>query len=131
VKLSPNPRPFRFSLGERGEVVAREFLIKHGYEILEKNYRCVLGEIDVVAKRKGRIVFVEIKTRSGKRFGVPEEAVDTKKQDKILKLAAWYLKEKKMTGSPVSLDVVAVTWIEGAPPEIRLIEDAFEKRDAS
>lgn len=129
MKISPNSRPFRFSLGERGEIAARDFLSKQGYDILEKNYRCALGEIDVIARRDGRIFFVEIKTRSGDQFGQPQEAVGAPKQAKLLKLAAWYLKSKKLTDVPVSFAVVAVLWPEGRSPEIRLIEDAFEEKD--
>ena len=129
MKLSPNPKPFRFSLGDRGEVVACEFLRKKGYEVLEKNYKCTLGEIDVVARRRGRLAFIEVKTRTGTQFGTPQEAVDARKQEKLLQLAAWYLKAKKITDLPVSFDVVAVTWKEGRAPEVRLIADAFGKKD--
>ena len=129
MKLSPNPRPFRLSLGDQGEIVACDFLRKHGYEILDKNYQCALGEIDVIAKRKGRLSFIEVKTRTSTQFGHPQEAVGLKKQEKLIKLAAWYLKEKKLTNLPVAFDVVAVLWENGKTPEVRLIADAFEKED--
>ncbi len=131
MRLTPNPKPFRLSLGDRGEIVACEFLKKNGYTILEKNYKCALGEIDAVAKRKGRLAFIEIKTRTGAQFGTPQEAVDARKREKLLKLASWYLKEKKMPDVPVSFDVVAVVWREGQAPDVRLLADAFgEKEDA-
>ena len=129
MKLTPNPGPFRWSLGERGEAVACGFLKEHGYEILEKNYKCKLGEIDAIVRRQGRIAFVEIKTRTSKQFGMPQEAVDLKKQEKIFKVAQWYLKEKKLEKTPVAFDVIAILWKEGQAPEIRLIADAFEKED--
>ena len=129
MRLTPDPRPFRSSLGDRGEIAARGFLKEHGYKILETNYKCKLGEIDAIAQRNGRLVFIEIKTRTSERFGVPQEAVDLKKQDKILKLAAWYLKEKKLGDIPVAFDVVAVLWKEGQAPEMRIIADAFGKED--
>ena len=111
--------------------MACEFLKKNGYTILEKNYKCALGEIDAVAKRKGRLAFIEIKTRTGAQFGTPQEAVDARKREKLLKLASWYLKEKKMPDVPVSFDVVAVVWREGQAPDVRLLADAFgEKEDA-
>jgi len=94
MKPTPNPAPFRLSLGERGEMAACEFLRKKGYEILGENYKCKLGEIDSTARRDNRIVFIEIKTRTNLRFGMPQEAVDLKKQEKIFKIAQWYLKEK-------------------------------------
>lgn len=129
MKLSPNSRPFLYSIGQRGEVAACEALIKSGYKILEKNYRCKLGEIDIVAEHKGRIVFIEVKTRTSEKFGTPEEAVHPKKQEKLLCLASWYLKAKKLEAFPVSLAVVAVFWKEGKAPQIRIISNAFEKND--
>ncbi len=129
MKLTPHPGPFRTSLGERGERVACGFLKKHGYEILEKNYKCKLGEIDVIARRQGRLVFIEIKTRTSAQFGMPQEAVDLRKQEKIFKVAQWYVKEKKLLKTPIAFDVVAILWEEGKTPEIRLIPDAFSKED--
>jgi putative endonuclease len=117
-------------LGGRGETVAWNFLKERGYVILEKNYKCKLGEIDVIAKRRGRLAFVEIKTRTTPQFGAPQEAVDLKKQAKILKVAEWYLKEKKIQNAPVAFDVVAILWKEGQAPEISLLADAFEKTDS-
>ena len=118
--------PFRLPLGRRGEMVAWHFLTQRGYKILEKNYRCKLGEIDVVAEKKSRTAFVEIKTRRTWDFGRPEESVHAAKQRKLVRLAEWYLREKKKSDSLVSFDVVAVTWKESGEPEIRLIENAFE-----
>lgn len=128
MKLTPHPGPFRSSLGERGETVACRFLEVQGYKILEKNYKCKLGEIDVIARRRERLAFVEIKTRTSTQFGTPQEAVDLQKQEKIFKVAQWYLKEKKILKSPIAFDVVAILWQEGQTPEIRLIADAFEKK---
>jgi len=129
VKLIPHPGPFRISLGECGEREAACFLEKQGYKILERNYKCRIGEIDVIARRKGRIAFVEIKTRTSVQFGTPQEAVDLKKQKKIFKLAQWYLKEKKLEKESVAFDVVAVLWRGDGAPQMRLIADAFEKGD--
>ncbi len=129
MRLRPNPAPFRFSLGERGETAACAFLQGRGYEILEKNYKCRIGEIDMIARRKGRLAFIEVKTRSSSQRGMPEEAVDRRKQEKIFKLAEWYLKEKKLGPVPLAFDVVAVLWDQKDTPEIRLIADAFERTD--
>jgi len=129
MKLTPHPGPFRFSLGDRGEGAACGFLKEKGYEILEKNYKCKIGEIDVIARRQGRLAFIEIKTRTSTQFGTPQEAVNLPKQEKIFKVAQWYMKEKKLVKIPVAFDVVAVLWREGEAPEMRLIVDAFEKED--
>ncbi|MFH1208877.1 MAG: YraN family protein [Candidatus Omnitrophota bacterium] len=131
MKLTPHPGPFRLSLGERGETAACRFLEAQGYEILEKNYKCKLGEIDAITRRQGRLAFVEIKTRTSAQFGTPQEAVDLRKQEKIFKVAQWYLKEKKILKSPIAFDVVAILWREGQTPEIRLIADAFKKESKS
>ncbi len=125
MKLSPKNTPFRVTLGERGEMVACQYLAEHGFRILEKNYRCKIGEIDVVAVKNGRLVFVEIKTRSQEVFGRPEESVGWAKQRKMTRLAEWYLKDKKKTDASVSFAVLAVHWKGTQDPEIRLIENAF------
>jgi putative endonuclease len=129
VRLTPHPGPFRAPLGARGETAACGFLKDLGYEILEKNYQCKIGEIDVIARRKGRLAFVEIKTRTSAQRGAPQEAVNLQKQEKIFKVAQWYMKEKKLEKIAVAFDVVAVLWGEGQAPEMRLIADAFEKED--
>lgn len=112
-------------LGERGEMVAWAHLVNEGYRILEKNYRCPLGEIDVVAGRGGRLAFVEIKTRRHHGMGLPEEAVDAAKQKKLVRLAQYYLKENGCVDARVSFDVLSVTWSGDEEPEFRLIPDAF------
>lgn len=129
MKLTPHPGPFRLSLGEQGEKAACGFLKEHGYEILEKNYKCRLGEIDVIARRQGRLAFIEIKTRTSTQYGTPQEAVNLQKQEKIFKVAQWYMKEKKLEKTQVAFDVVAILWKEGQTPEMRLIADAFEKEE--
>ncbi|MBN1689364.1 MAG: YraN family protein [Candidatus Omnitrophica bacterium] len=105
--------------------MAWNYLIEKGYKLLEKNYSCRLGEIDVVAKKEGRYRFVEIKTRAQKRFGMPEESVHHVKQKRLVRLALWYLKEKKLGEPPVSFDVLSVYYDGEDEPGIRLIENAF------
>jgi putative endonuclease len=116
-------------LGTRGEIAAAEYLRNKKFKILQKNYRCGMGEIDLIAEKGGRIHFIEIKTRSGHGFGAPEEAVDRKKQAKVVKLAEWYLQTMKLRDPRVSLDVLGVTWKENGEPVFRFIEGAFEKED--
>ena len=83
----------------------------------------------MIARRRGRLAFIEIKTRTSAQFGTPQEAVTLQKQKKIFKVAQWYLKEKKLGGMPVAFDVVAILWKEGQAPEMRLFADAFERED--
>ena len=126
MKLSPNPRPFRLSLGDRGETLAWKYLASQGYTLIEKNYRCKVGEIDIIAKKSGRLAFLEVKTRSDETYGTPEESVHPAKQKKIIRAAQWYLKEKKIYDTSISFDVLAIRWRAGGEPEIKLIEHAFE-----
>lgn len=85
-----------------------------------------MGEIDVIAEKRGRLRFIEIKTRSGPEFGRPEEAVHPAKQKKLTALAMWYLKAQKKSDVSISFDVLAVDWKPAGEPSLKLIEDAFE-----
>lgn len=107
-------------------MIAWEYLRRQGYRLLEKNFRCKIGEIDVICEKSGRLRFVEIKTRSGPEFGRPEEAVHRAKQKKLTLLAMWYLKAKIKSEMSVSFDVLAVYWNPSGDPVLKLIEDAFE-----
>ena len=129
MKLTPNPRPFHYHLGARGEVSASNYLIRHGYQILEKNFKCPLGEIDLIAEKKGVLAFIEVKTRTGSRFGFPEEAVHPAKQKKIIRCALWYLKAKNKKEVPVSFDVVGILPDAEGNLVIRHIPHAFSVPD--
>ena len=78
-------------LGKIGEEISSNYLKKCGYKIIERNYRCRSGEIDIIAKDKEELVFIEVKTRSNLCFGKPREAVDTYKQNHIYKTVQYYL----------------------------------------
>ena len=94
--------------GEFGEQVAAMMLEKQGYEILEKNFRCRLGEVDLICKNKDQIVFVEVKTRTQDQFGAPREAIGRDKMNKIRKVAALYMMSQKVTNYQVKFDVVEI-----------------------
>ena len=108
------------SLGVLGEKQAKNFLIKNKYKILKTNYTCPVGEIDIVAKQKDVIVFVEVKTRTSTQFGLPRESVTPFKQNKIRRVATCYLKENMLLNSPVRFDVIDI--LEG---NITHITNAF------
>jgi len=114
----------RRSLGDRGEELAAAFLKKQGYKILERNYRTPLGEIDLIARHLGALVFIEVKTRSGGRFGAGQEAVHSGKQARLRKLADYYLKKKRLGEVTVRFDVVGILWRDDKP-RIELIQGAF------
>ena len=108
--------------GQEQEAKAACFLKTQGYQILEQNYRCKRGEIDLVAREGQYLVFVEVKYRSTNESGLPEEAVDLRKQRQISRVAAWYLTEKGLDiYTPCRFDVVA---IDGE--EIHWIRNAFD-----
>lgn len=106
--------------GAQGEEVAYKFLKKRGYKILERNYKNPVGEIDIIAKHKGIIIFVEVKTRTSDFFGLPREAVDEYKQEKIRRVALGYLKRSRAMDSRIRFDVIEV--IDG---KVEHIENAF------
>ena len=112
-------------LGKRGEALAWNFLRKLGYELLEKNYRTRFGEIDIVARKDGVIVFLEVKTRRDHRFGMPEEAVDWKKRRKLTGLAEAYLQAKRLENRAARFDILSVTWDGLGEPSFSLLPDAF------
>lgn len=114
----------KIQTGKEGEKIAAAYLKKNGYRIIEKNYRCVLGEIDIVAREKSELVFVEVKTRKSAELGYPEQAVGINKQKKMSQLALWYL-QKKNADTVARFDVVAIT-ISTSGNEIKLIKNAFD-----
>ncbi|HET97475.1 MAG TPA: YraN family protein [Desulfurivibrio alkaliphilus] len=118
----------RQELGRRGEILARDFLVRHGYLILAANYRAHGAELDLVAEEAGELVFVEVKCRRGDLFGSALEAVDRRKQAKIVRAAREYLLRERSDHPAARFDVVAVTFIRGKP-EIELVKNAFELAD--
>jgi putative transposase len=118
------PSDPRRQLGDHGEDLAAAALKQQGYKILERNYVTAMGEIDLIARQGKVIVVVEVKTRRGSSFGAPQEAVNSAKQGRLRRLAEYYLKAKRLTGSPVRFDVVAIT-LAGGEPRVEIIQDAF------
>ena len=115
----------RLSLGKKGEELAISQLKALKYKILERNFKCPLGEIDIIARDKNTLVFVEVKTRATRDFGGPAAAVDGRKQRQLSKVALTYLNQKKLSGVPARFDVVAVELIPPFP-QIEVIRNAFE-----
>lgn len=111
--------------GEKGESIAVNCLKKQGYRIIELNYRTKLGEIDIIAKQGGSLVFIEVKARKSSRFGRPELAVTPKKQRKISMVALYYLKSTKQSNAKARFDVVAINSTDDGP-NIKIIKNAFE-----
>src|SRR3989338_11236529 len=116
------------TLGLLGEELAFHFLSAQGYKILLKNYECLFGEIDLVAKEGGSLVFIEVKTRSSEAKGVPAEAVTPHKRRQIVKGAAYYLQRYRMLDAPCRFDVVSVWMLPGEETRLEIIRDAFVER---
>ena len=93
--------------GNWGEEIAKNYLIKSGYKILETNYKNYFGEIDIVAKLKSKIIFIEVKTRSSRRFGAPEESVNSAKQKKLIKASEKYILANRLNNE-YQIDVITV-----------------------
>ncbi len=98
----------RRQVGLAGEKEARNYLESKGYEIIETNYRCPLGEIDIIAREQETIVFIEVRTRTGLAFGGPEESINFKKAHQMRRLAQYYLKTISVNERPCRIDLVAV-----------------------
>ena len=96
------------NLGVEGERMAKEFLVKNKYKILETNYSTQYGEIDIITKYKKIIVFVEVKYRHSIQYGLPRESVTLYKQNKIRQVALAYLKYKNLIDSPIRFDVIDI-----------------------
>ena len=109
------------TVGSDNEERALLYLQKQGYVPLMQNYRCFCGEVDIVAKESGDLVFAEVKYRRTQEYGLPEQAVDARKQAKIRRVAMCYLKENRLpTDTDIRFDVVAMD-----EREIRLYRNAF------
>ena len=111
--------------GKESESLAVKHLKKSGYKILEQNHRNKIGEIDIIAKERGTLVFVEVKARKTHVFGNPKWAVTPKKQRKISMVALHYLKATKQTQVKARFDVVALS-LTRDNPQIEIIKNAFE-----
>lgn len=118
----PNRKQY---FGIEGEALAVRHLRKIGYKIIERNFRTRTGEIDIIAKHKGQIVFAEVKTRKNRRFGHPKLAVTADKQRKISMAALTYLKKQGALQTSARFDVVTVQSSENGPV-IEVIPNAFE-----
>ena len=113
-------------IGDYGELKATIYLKLHGYKIVERNYRTKFGEIDIIAYNDKCLCFIEVKTRSRKDYGLAYEAVNFKKQRKIINCALQYINENNIT-SDIRFDVVEVYRERGKlfVQEINLIKNAF------
>jgi putative endonuclease len=112
-------------LGRTGEGAALERYLRSGYRLLARNWRCRLGEIDLVLVRDGTVVFCEVKTRRGTAYGAPYEAVTWGKQQRLRKLAEAYLFAPRFSPIAVRFDVASVIVDARGVSRVEVLEDAF------
>lgn len=98
----------RHELGREGEETATKYLEKQGYQIIQRNFSCKQGEIDIIAKDKNEYVFIEVKTRQNTHYGMPCEAVHSRKQKHIWYTTKYYLYLHKLESQYIRFDVVEV-----------------------
>ena len=116
-------------LGKLGEDISKNYLEAKGYKVIENNFRCKIGEIDIIASKEKLLAFVEVKTRRSLMYGYPQEAVNTTKIKYIKKVASYYLSQKMRIQRIFSdfsfrFDVIEINFIN-EEYEINHIEDAF------
>ena len=115
----------RLDLGKKGEDIALEIVKRLGYKCLARNYRCTLGEIDLIAREGECLVFIEIKTRKDKSTGFAKEAVDSRKRRQISRVALSYMKENDCSEMSARFDVIAINLSQG-DMDVEIINNAFE-----
>jgi putative endonuclease len=130
-KTGPDPPPAsggNKSTGELGEEVATNFLIARGFRILERNFRCKGGEVDIIARDPGDkgLVFIEVKARRGLSYGVPQLAVTPFKQRQISKAALTWLAKNRLHDHNARFDVIAILLHTDGPHAVDHIKNAFD-----
>jgi putative endonuclease len=119
----------RKTLGDLGEQLALDHLKKKGYKLIETNYRCHSGEIDIVARQKDCLVFVEVRTKSTLGYGSPEESITSTKQKHMIKCAYYYLQNHKKLPEHWRIDLVAVELDAlNQPKRIEILENPVEEQ---
>ncbi len=114
------------AFGQLAENLAEQLLRKKGYRILEKNLRIAGGELDLIAEDQSTLVFIEVKARRGNHFGGAPYAITTRKKQQIIKLAQFYLSQKKLINTQSRFDAILVMGTDGDSPQLTHIEQAFE-----
>jgi putative endonuclease len=116
----------RKAVGRSGEEAARAFLERRGVRIIAENFACPAGEIDLIGRERGTLVFIEVKTRTSGAFGPPHLAVHRRKQRQIVRAAQWYLAERRVPDIACRFDVMAVTFPDDdRDPRIDWVQNAF------
>ncbi|MCB0176951.1 MAG: YraN family protein [Anaerolineae bacterium] len=113
----------RQQTGRRGEEIAAAYFTRLGFRILDRNWRCPIGELDIVMEQGDTLIFVEVRTRRGQRYGSPEESVTPNKQARLIELAHSYIQHVQPSHPQWRIDIAAVQ-LDQKPPQINHIENA-------
>lgn len=113
-------------IGQQGEAIARQYLLNRGYTIVVSNWRCSIGEIDIIAQLKDTLVFVEVRTRHANSTEIPLESITAPKRKRLIRLAHAYLSASTTEDAIWRIDVIAVAIPRNGQPIIEHIEDALE-----
>ena len=115
----------RGARGERAERIACAYLSAQGYELIERNVRFPVGEIDIVAREGDALCFVEVRSTTSQAWGGALASITSPKQRRLIRAARWYLQSCRLSYLDIRFDVVAIDWREEAAPVVELIRGAF------
>lgn len=118
-------KKYNKDIGNYGELVAKNYLLSHQYKIICCNYRCPLGEVDIICSKDNIICFVEVKSRYFFKYGTPFDAVTNTKKKKIRNVCKWYIMKNQITDYYFRFDVISVIFTENNNYNIEYIENAF------
>lgn len=104
-------------IGEKGEDIASKYLEKIGWQIVSRNFRCKQGEIDIIARNKEELIFIEVKTRTNMKYGFPAEAVNKQKLKHLIKAIKYYLYINNINNKTVRIDIIETYFIKKYNPK--------------
>ncbi len=115
---------YKQDIGNSGEDTAASYLQTNSYEILHRNWRYKNHEVDIIATKKNKLHFIEVKTRTGLQFGYPEESISSRKMNSLKKAASAFL-DSNPSYTQIQFDVIAILRSKNATTELLLIADVF------
>lgn len=115
----------RIAVGRRGEAAVERLYVARGYRLVARNWRCRIGELDLVVARGGTLVVCEVKTRRGSRYGGGFEAVDARKRQKLRALAETFCLQHPVSAASIRFDVASVRLRSDGSAAVQIFEDAF------
>ena len=118
-------KKYNKDIGNYGEIIAKNFLIKHHYKIICCNYRCPFGEIDIICLKDNIISFVEVKSRGYLKFGSPFDAITNSKKNRIRNVCRWYIAKNMIKNYNFRFDVISIIFLDDNTYHIKFLENAF------